>query len=73
MTSSQVWLSKGNLRKSCRKKGGIKKGKNVTGKVKSRPMKKQKYDGKKETDHATCKVVVLPGGVDYGAVLVKPD
>ena len=28
---------------------------------------------KQKTDHPTCKVVVLPGGEDNGAVLVEAD
>ena len=35
-----------------------------------------KYDGlakQKDTDHATGEIVVFPGRVDDGAVLVQPD
>ena len=61
---------KGELAEVLHKNGGRKQVQNFTGRVKSRT---NMLERKRRTDHATCKVVVLPGGVDNGAVLVKSD
>ena len=66
-------MSKGNLRKSWRKRRKQKIRKRHLKYIHMYDVKERGLAKEKDTDHATGKIVVFPGRVDDGAVLVEPD